>query len=498
MFRAVGRVSIVLWVRELAALFHASSRAVIAGATCALLGAAALGLLLAAAAVQSSKGPHPDELKELMLRTAFSSSAVIGLLTIVVLAVSLPSRTSLQSLVDLLPVARVAAQVGQLVPVLGLAAVFGLALSAIAVAVGSQVLEPAAFAVACFALVGNIIALQMLALGAFLALSSLLRGPLKMPHQYAVTFAGALVMTAALAAFSRDVFTLGDDPRLHASGAWSAADLLLTRLTVEALLHGLGPSGIVPILGVVLWWAAGPAAFLGAARLRQPYEAPSGMRFLTGSRPPKGPFFSAAWLEVLIAVRTPQFIVTALSMVPLVVGVRWLGTIEVIAPSAEQLASGLPAVPFALSMYAVGRTAKYRWLGCALQGSWTWWVAPKAIAYLLVGGAVAIPTYAADVALGMVGTDGLPAVASRIALVLAAGLLGGTLAPYSEEQGLSVAASGFLTGLLVIASMTFAAWARSEASTGLGLLAEFSVAGVFLALYAVIASGQAHDATRYV
>jgi uncharacterized membrane protein YjjP (DUF1212 family) len=98
----------------------------------------------------------------------------------------------------------------------------------------------------------------------------------------------------------------------------------------------------------------------------------------------------------------------------------------------------------------------------------------------------------------MAGVDRLPAVAARIVVVLAAGLLGGTLAPYSEEQGLSVAASGFLTGLLVIAASMFASWAGSGTSTVLGLLAELSVAGVFFALYALTASGQARDATRYV
>jgi hypothetical protein len=334
----------------------------------------------------------------------------------------------------------------------------------------------------------------MLALGAFLALSSLLRQRLRIPHQYAVTLAGAFVMAAALGTFAGDVFALGDGTLLGASQGWSVRDLLVTRLAVEAVVHG----SAAQLLGIALWWGAGLAAFLGACRLRHDGGTTSGIRILTGTRPPKGRFLSAAWLEVLIAVRTPQFIVTALMAVPLVMGVRWLSTIDLMAPTAEQLATGLPAVPFALSMYAVGRTVKYRWLGSVLEGSWSWWIAPKVIAYFLVGAAVAIPTYAVELALGMAGVDRLPAVAARIVVVLAAGLLGGTLAPYSEEQGLSVAASGFLTGLLVIAASMFASWAGSGTSTVLGLLAELSVAGVFFALYALTASGQARDATRYV
>lgn len=494
MFGAVARISMLVWVRDLASLFHTSTKAVIAGVTMAFLGAAGLGLLLAAVTVQAPAGPYPAELKELMLRTALSSSAVIGLLVIVVLAVSLPPRTSLQSLMDLLPVSRLAAQVGQLVPVLGLAAVFGLALSAIAVAVAHRVLEPLAFAAACLAVVGNLVALQMLALGAFLALSSLLRRRLRIPHEYAVTVAGAFVLIAALGTFARDVFTFGDNVRLPTAQGWSLQDLLVTRLAVQAVVHG----GVAELLGIALWWAAGCLALLGACRLGHDGGTTGGLRLLTGTRPPKGQFLSAAWFEVLIAARTPQFIVTALSAVPLVMGVRWLATIDLMTATAEQLASALPAVPFALSMYGVGRTVKYRWLGSVLEGSWSWWIAPKVIAYTLVGAAIAIPTFAIEVALGMVGVDRLPAVIARIVVVLAAGLLGGTLAPYSEEQGLSVAASGFLTGLLVIAASMFASWAGSGTSSQWGLLAELCVAGGFLALYALIASGQARDATRYV
>lgn len=493
-FRAVARVSTLLWLRDLAALFHVSSKAVIAGVLGAFLSAVALGLILAAAATQSSIGVYPPELKELMLRTAFSSSSIIGLLTIVALAVSLPPRTSFQSLVDLLPASRLASQVGQLVPVLGLAATFGLALSGLVIAVARQVLEPLAFGATLFAMVGNMLTLQMFALGAFLALSSLLRRGLRIPHQYAVTAAAALVMAVGLGAFSRDVFTLGDDLQLGAAQPWGVADLLVTRLTVVAILHG----GLFQVVGVALWWAAGFAALLAAGRLRHPGGSTSGIRLLTRTRPPQGAFLSSAWLEVLIAVRTPQFIVTALMAVPLVIGVRWLGTARVMAPTAQQLASGLPAVPFALSMYAVGRTLKYRWLGAVVHGSRSWWIAPKAVAYLVVGASVAILLWTSELALGMVSTSDVPSVATRVALVLGAGLLGGTLAPYSDEQGLSVAASGFLTGLLVVGSSMFIAWAASATSAAMGLLAELSLAGLFLALYALIASMQAPDAARYV
>jgi hypothetical protein len=428
------------------------------------------------------------------MRTAFSSSAVIGLLTIVVLAVSLPSRTSLQSLVDLLPIGRAAAQVGQLVPVLGLASVFGLALSAIAIAVARQVLEPGAFAAACIALVGNMMALQMLALGTFLFLSSLLRRRLRIPHQYAVTLAAALVMAAALGSFSPDVFSLGEGSQGQGLQPWSVSDLLVTRLAVEAVVRG----GVPELVGVALWWLLGLAAFLAAGRVRQQNEGASSIRLLAGTRPPRGGFLSAVWFEVLIAVRTPQFVVTALSAVPLVAGVRWLATVDFMAPTAEQLAPGLPAVPFALSMYAVGRTMKYRWLGATVRGTWSWWIAPKAVAYFLTGAAIAIPVIACEVVLNMMGTEQLLTLPTRIVLMLAAGLLGGTLAPYSEEQGLSVAASGFLTGMFVIASSMFVSWAGSATSTGIARLAELSVAGLFLALYGLIGSVQGRDAARYV
>ncbi|KHL01150.1 hypothetical protein [Sinomonas humi] len=491
---AVARVSTLLWLRDLAALFHLSSKAVIVGVLGAFLSAVALGLVLAAAATQSSIGVYPPELKELLLRTAFSSSSVIGLLTILALAVSLPPRTSFQSLVDLLPVRQLASQVGQLVPVLGLAATFGLALSGVVVAVARQVLEPLAFVAALFAIAGNMLALQMVALGAFLALSSLLSRRLRIPHQYAVTTAAALVMAVGLGVFSRDVFTLSSDLPLGTAQPWGVADLLVTRLAVAAILHG----GPFQLLGVGLWWAAGLVALLTAGRLRHSSGSTGGIRLLTGTRPPQGAFLSSIWFEALIAVRTPQFIVTSLMAVLLVVGVRWLGTLSGMGPTAEQLASGLPAVPFALSMYAVGRTLKYRWLGAVVHGSWSWWIAPKAVAYFVVGASVAILLWIFELALGMVSASDVLSVSIRAALVLGAALLGGTLAPYSDEQGLSVAASGFLTGLLVVGSSMFVAWAGSAASATMGVLAELSLAGLFFALYALIASVQIPNAARYV
>jgi hypothetical protein len=72
-------------------------------------------------------------------------------------------------------------------------------------------------------------------------------------------------------------------------------------------------------------------------------------------------------------------------------------------------------------------------------------VAPTGVAYFLAGAGVAVFVYAGELALGLVELGNLGSVIARTVLVLCAGLLGGALAPYSEEQGLSVAASGFLT-----------------------------------------------------
>ncbi len=455
-----------------------------------LLGAAALGIGLAAVALKPSSAGYPPELRELMLRTAFSTSAVIGLLIIVVLAVSLPPRTALQSLVDLLPVRRVEAQLGQLLPVLALGSALGLVLSALVIALASQILGPLAFWAACLLVVGNMAALQVLGLSVFLAASSLLSRRLRIPQQYATTLSGALVMVAALAAFSGDVLNLA----ARRGQGWSIGDLLVTRLAVKTVLHG----SVLDGGGVLLWWAAGLVIFLAAGRLNQQSAGTGGIRLLTGTTPPAGRFLSAVWIQLLIAVRTPQFVVTALSMAPLVVGVRWLASIDMMALAAPQIASGLPAVPFALSMYALGRTVKYRWLGAAVHGSWSWWVAPTGVAYFLAGAAVGVFVYAGELVLGLLEIGDLASVAARTVLVLCAGLLGGALAPYSEEQGLSVAASGFLTGLLVIASTMFVSWARSATTDVIGLVAEGAVAVLFFAFYALIGSGQARDAARYL
>jgi hypothetical protein len=384
----------------------------------------------------------------------------------------------------------VEAQLGQLLPVLALGAAFGLVLSALAIALASQILGPVAFGAACLLVVGNMAALQVLGLSVFLASSSLLRRRFRVPQQYATTVSGALVMVVALAAFSGDILNVTTRP----GHGWTIGDLLVTRLAVKAVLQG----SLLDVAGVLVWWAASLVVFLAAGRLNQQSVGTGGIRLLTGTTPPAGRFLSAVWIQLLIAVRTPQFVVTALSVVPLVVGARWLASIDMMALTAEQLASGLPAVPFALSMYALGRTAKYRWLGASVHGSWSWWVGPTGVAYFLAGAAVAAFVYTAELVLGLVETGDLASVTARTVLVLCAGLLGGALAPYSEEQGLSVAASGFVTGLLVIASTMFASWARSATTDVIGLLAEGAVALLFFALYALIGSVQARDAARYL
>ncbi|MEA5454631.1 hypothetical protein SPF06_07840 [Sinomonas sp. JGH33] len=243
----VARTAGVLWVRELAGLFRTRSRTIVAAAGGAFAAALALGVVLALAAAQTTAGSIPQELASTMLRTAFSSSAVICTLIVVVLAVSLPARTSLQSLLDLLPVGRTAGQVGQLVPVVAIAATFGLALSATAMVVSQRLLSPGATVLAGVLLVGNVVSLQMIALGVFQAFANLLKRYLRLPHQYAVAVGAAVVMAAALLAFSRDVLEFR-----YAPDAWSVTDLLPPRLTARLLMGADGTA----VVGIAGWWAA--------------------------------------------------------------------------------------------------------------------------------------------------------------------------------------------------------------------------------------------------
>ncbi|OZB81532.1 MAG: hypothetical protein B7X41_16795, partial [Microbacterium sp. 14-71-5] len=132
---AVGAASLVLWTREVARLLGTTTRAVRIGASLGGVLAALFGLSLALVAGQQLTAEVPAELRSSLVRTSFAAAALTAGLVAVVLCVSAPARTALQNLLDLLPVSRAEARIGQLVPVLAAGLLYSAALTSTSVVV---------------------------------------------------------------------------------------------------------------------------------------------------------------------------------------------------------------------------------------------------------------------------------------------------------------------------------------------------------------------------
>ncbi|MEA5454630.1 hypothetical protein SPF06_07835 [Sinomonas sp. JGH33] len=132
------------------------------------------------------------------------------------------------------------------------------------------------------------------------------------------------------------------------------------------------------------------------------------------------------------------------------------------------------------------------------HGRWSWWIGPQIAAYALIGFALAAPVYALELSLGTVELGDAFGVVARVALVFAVALLAGTLVPYSEDQGLSVTAAGFLAAIAIILCSLLTAWVGSVTDTAAAGLTEVILAGLFLILQAMTAASQENNATRYV
>src|SRR5690606_23081998 len=133
-------------------------------------------------------------------------------------------------------------------------------------------------------------------------------------------------------------------------------------------------------------------------------------------------------------VRTPQVLVVGGASLG-ALGLAWAASsgapYEVLT---SWLAGAAVTLPFFLSAYAAGRTSRVRWLGRLLGAADHAWLAPAAIASALIGAAIAAPALVLAVAVGLTPMDGVPQQLARAAVALFAGLLGGALVPYSEEQ----------------------------------------------------------------
>lgn len=482
--RAVAAVALTLWVREVARVLGTTTRRITAAAIVSGVLLVLFGLGLALLAGAELDGGISSELHLSLARTSFSAAAMTAGIVAVILCLSAPPRTALQNLLDLLPVSRAAARLGQLVPVIAAGLVYSAALTSTAVVVVLRTSAGVADALRGLASYVALLACFLLgAVAVFTALQAVAIALLRLPIQYASTFSGALVFAGVVAVTGPDVLA-----QPSPSNGGGALELLPARTFAQIAVAPVPAAAAVAVVWtsavVVLLWLVSRYHVAGAPR--------AAIRLLRRTRPfRRTAWWGQLWAELLIAVRTPQFIVSAL-LLPLGILAVWVlaRTVPASALIVPTLAGALPVLPFLLAVNAVGRTLHTQWLSRLVGGDRVPMLGPKALAAAAAGAALGAPVLVGVLVTGSIPSAQIPDIVVRCLLGLAAGLLCGAIVPYSEEQPLSASAAGFLLAFVYMSVALTAGWVAGVAAPGTDralILAAITVLG---GAYAAVAARQ--------
>jgi len=477
--RAVASVTARLWTREIAELFRVSERRVSLMVALGVATAIFFGVVLAIVGSSGLEPAMPVALRSTLVGTSVGGAVMTSGIVATIVSISAPARTALQTLLDLLPVSRTNAQVGQLLPLVGLALVFSVALSAVSFAVGFTISPSTVWSVGfTAALLASIVLASIIVFGLFRVIRWCLIVGARLPHQYAVTVAGSMTLTLSVATVAPDIFALRID-----NNGWEPRELLLHRALASASVsnYGFAPWGVL-----LVWLAVGILAVRSLGWTATSDHGSGSTRALVGLSVPRTRAAAATWVQVLAAVRSPQAIVTVLVIPALVAGAWLLSERPLLGSVAQVFAAAAPSVPFLLAMFAVGRVLPLRWWGAQLTARPTWWAWPTAVGHLLIGTIVAVPVVVVELALGTLQAADLGAVAARAAFAFAAALVAGALVPYSEEQPLSATISGFIAALLYTGNAVVTPVIADGLGTSAMPIVTASTAVALLALFGLI------------
>lgn len=437
---AIAAASWKMWTRELCRVLRVSRRAAVLLAAAAVASALTFGGLLASMTVQQIRGDLPPELDLTIARSSLAGVWLTSGLLASVFALTVPPRTMLQSLLDLLPVSRRAATFGQLAPMSMVTTVFCVALATPTFAIFSRLFSGAALAVAWCAVVLSIALAQVLALTIFLIASWAARRLLRLATRYADTLAALVVMSLCGWMASRDL--LARDIARPAE-----VDLLPHRILAAWCTGEVTPW---TSLVAVVWLAATVGLIVVAGSVRPTSSDPRLPSFLRGWRPRDGSFRSLLWFEMITTVRTVQFVMTAVAALALVGVAMLLQGDPAAADLARSVAAAAPIAPFAVGMYAVGRTLPFHWIGDHLAASHLVWALANAAASFVTATSVSLPIVFLAVGSGVLPVEGLIGVVTRALLAGTLALLAGALIPVSQEQPISTTAAAFLCGVFLL------------------------------------------------
>ncbi|KTR94162.1 hypothetical protein NS220_10015 [Microbacterium testaceum] len=462
----IATVSWRMWARDLCRVLRVSTRFafIVMGAS---VGAAfVFGGLLAAVTARQVGGELPPELGLTIVRSSLAGVWLSSGLLATVFALTVPSRTMLQSLLDLLPVSRRAATFGQLVPMSTVTIVFCVALALPTIAIFSRLFSGPALAAAVGSVIVSIVAAQVFAVTLLLIVSWAARRLFRLATRYADTLAALLVMSSFGWSASADLLT-------RELAQPSQVDLLPHRILAAAVAG----SATVPSAIVAASWVVAAVGLIAVASAVRPTASePRLPSFLRGWKPRGGVFRALVWLEIVTTVRTVQFVMTTLAAFALVGLAAWLHGGAGTAELARAIASAAPIAPAAVNMYAVGRALPIRWIGDHISPR-TAWPAATAAASIATSISVALVVAALLLGLGSLPAESVAGVAARVLLAAALALLAGAVIPVSQEQPISTTAAAFLCGVLLLGGSVGVNAAVDAAGVGAFAVILIAVAG---------------------
>ncbi|MCD2499478.1 hypothetical protein [Microbacterium nymphoidis] len=474
---AVARATLTLWVRDVARVTHTSTRQVFAGVIVSAVLATALGAMLALIAAGQIVSDVPAELRTSMLRSSLGGGVITAAAIAVAVGASAPPRTALQNLMDLLPVGRAQARLGQMLPSFAVSVAYTVALSTSGALVLVRLNPHPAASAASLTLYALLLVTALVLSTGMMTLLHSAACALRLPHQYGIAIAGVLTLGAAMGATVPDIFATQPAD----GSAWGPLDLLPHRAFARFADAFAPIDGALP----VLWIAAAAALMWAASRTTVAASASRRPSFPRGTRPPMATaFWAHAWAESLIAVRSPQFLTVAVLAPVAMAGLWAVAAHPVVAMLAPSLSGAVVVLPFMLALYAVGRTATFSWIARASGASVRAHLGARALAYIVVPTLLAAPLALIAVSTGLLPLANLGTTALRCLLATLAALLAGALVPYSEQQPLSATAGGFVLAVIYLLVSLGITWVSTDVLPD-------TEAGLTIAAIAVFAGGYA-------
>ncbi|MFZ7088963.1 hypothetical protein [Curtobacterium sp. RRHDQ10] len=433
----VTEIALRVWFSETAASLNMSRRSVVCATVVLLIATLTGGYGLARVSLTSASGtPPPTDIAELILTTSTSGALLEAVAFSVLLLLVGPRRTSIQAMLELLPVARTSVRIGLNAPLFALAFVAACSFGMSTFVLAWADLDSGDAALLTAALPLALIVVQCLALGTLTLVGSAIRQLVHVPEQLAEAVAAGVIIVAS-------TFLFGS--QLVVPGAGGVSSHLLLSNAVVIGIVGRDPLALC----VAAFWIVVSACVCFAASRYRGSPRDRGVMLLPLPRwrtERAAPAIGLTASKTLI--RDPRSALAATGGTALLIASGLLLPRVVPEAIAHALAgASLLALTFTV-IFVPGRFTRWSWLGTMLTARRDWWVAPSIVAHLTVAVIFGIVLggigLAADV---LQWSDALPAALKMVTLFSAA-LIAGSVVPWSDDQATSGAVAAVVMILL--------------------------------------------------